>query len=205
MIDAKALAVFGRVVGWSRRRYSVAPGLIQIKRLFSVGSIVLIKTASDPVMSNHRLSGWYHAVQQGSRDAAHRYLEWMGAGFWREETTILLSVLSALLVVYFTAFHFASQAVQDLVKTCTASLEIQLENADTDPLTTFLARPLCECMARSFLDKNGVVRLAMVNRHLLDSTDLEPVTEKDEEACVSALWLPNVELARHLSLEEARR
>jgi hypothetical protein len=56
-------------------------------------------------------------------------------------------------------------------------------------------------MARSFLDKNGIVRLAMLNSHLLDSMELDPVTEKDEEACISALWLPNVELAKRLPLE----
>lgn len=152
-------------------------------------------------MSNHKLLSWYHAVQHGGRDAAHKYLRWTGTGAWRREATLLLWALLALLVGYFTAFHFASQAVRDLVETCSARLEIQLQNADTDPLAKALARPLCECMARSFLDKNGIVRLAMVNTHLLDSMALEPVSENDEEACISALWLPNVELAKRLPLE----
>ena len=156
-------------------------------------------------MSNHKLLRWYHAVQHGSRDAAHKYLQRTGPGSWRREAAILMSVLLAQLVGFFAAFHFASIAVQDLVETCTARLEIQLENADTDPLTKPLARPLCECMARSFLDKNGIVRLAMLNSHLLDLMELEPVTEKDEEACISALWLPNVELAKRLPLEGGGR
>ena len=147
-------------------------------------------------MSKHRFLSWHV-----SRDTAHRYLQVTGIAFWSRELIILLSALSALLLVYFTAFYFASQAVKELVQTCTASLEIQLENADTDPRTKALARPLCECMARSFLDKNGIVRFAMVDRHLLDSMALEPVTEKDEEACISALWQSNSELARYLSLE----
>ncbi|MEX5686169.1 hypothetical protein [Pseudomonas silesiensis] len=177
----------------------VASGLIQIKRHFSVGSIVLIKMARDPVMINNKLFGGYHAVQDWSRVAVHRYLHWTGTGSWRREATILLSVLVALMAGYITVFHFASHAVQDLVDTCTARLEIELENADTDPLTKALARPLCECVAHSFLDKNGIVRLAMVNMRMLDSMALDPVTEKDEVACISALWLPNVELAKRLT------
>ena len=40
----------------------------------------------------------------------------------------------------------------------------------------------------------------MVNRRMLDPLALEPVTEKDEEVCVNALWVPNVELAKRLPL-----
>lgn len=50
-------------------------------------------------------------------------------------------------------------------------------------------------MAHSLLDKNGMVRLALLNQHMLDPMALEPVTEKDKEACLNALWLPTFELA----------
>ena len=111
------------------------------------------KDGESPVMANNKLFGGYHPVQDRSRVAVHRYLHWTGTGSWRREATILLSVLVALMAGYFTVFHFASLAVQDLVDTCTARLEIELENANTDPLTKALARPLCECVAHSFLDK----------------------------------------------------
>ncbi|MNR67375.1 hypothetical protein D3C85_1913300 [compost metagenome] len=55
-------------------------------------------------------------------------------------------------------------------------------------------------MAHHLVDKNGLVRLAMVNKHLLEPMALEPVTQKDEEACINALWQPHDELARRLSL-----
>jgi hypothetical protein len=59
---------------------------------------------------------------------------------------------------------------------------------------------LCECLANSLLDKNGIARMAMVNWRLLDPLALEPVTEKDEDSCINALWVPSVELAKRLSL-----
>ncbi|MNP44047.1 hypothetical protein D3C76_1378950 [compost metagenome] len=149
-------------------------------------------------MTNNKPFSGYHAVQDWSRVAVHRCLHWASTSSWKREVTILLSVLVALMAGYLTVFHFASHAVQDLVGTCTARLEIELENADIDSLTKALARPLCECVAHSFLDKNGIVRMAMVNKRMLDPMDLEPVTEKDEEDCINALWLPNVELAKRL-------
>lgn len=149
-------------------------------------------------MANNKLFSGYHAVQDWSRVAVHRYLHWTGTASWKREAAILLSGLVALMAGHLTIFLFASHTVQDLVGTCTARLEIEFESAGTDPLTIALARPLCECVAHSYLDKNGIVRLAMVSTHLLDSMALEPVTENDEEACINTLWQPNVELAKRL-------
>lgn len=123
---------------------------------------------------------------------------------WKREATLLLSILVATLMAltagYFAVSYFASQAAQDLADTCTARFEIELENADIDPLTRALPRSLCECLAHSLLDKNGIARLAMVNWRLFDPLALEPVTEKDEDSCINALWVPSVELAKRLSL-----
>ncbi|MEB2517166.1 hypothetical protein SOP85_17190 [Pseudomonas sp. YuFO20] len=170
--------------------------MIQIKRLFSVDAILWIKTASDPVMSNHKLLSLYQSVQHGSREAAHKYLHWTGTLSWKREATLLLSVSMALMAGYLTAFNFASHAVQDLVDMCTARLVIEFENAEMESLPQALPRSLCECMAHSLLDKNGMVRLAMLNQHMLDPMALEPITEKDKEACISALGLPTFELAK---------
>lgn len=142
-------------------------------------------------MSNHKLLSWYHAVQHWSK-----YLHWTGTLSWKREATLLLSVWMALVAGYLTAFNFASHAVQDLVDTCTARLVIEFENAEMESLPRALPRSLCECMAHSFLDKNGVVRLAMLNQHMLDPMALESVTEKDKEACINALWLSTFELAK---------
>ena len=176
-----------------------APGLIQIKRHFSVSAIVLIKMLRDSAMSNQKLFNRYHAVQEWSRVVAHRCLHWTGTLSWKREATLLLSVWMALVAGYLTAFNFASHAVQDLVNTCTARLEVEFENAEIDSLPETLPRSLCECVAHNLLDKNGLVLLAMVNKHLLEPMALEPVTQKDEEACINALWQPNDELAKRMS------
>lgn len=147
-------------------------------------------------MSNHKLSSGYHAVQHWSREAAHKYLHWTGTLSWKREATLLLSVSMVLMAGYLTTFSFASHAVKDLVDTCAARLVIEFENAEMEPLPPALPRSLCECMAHSLLDKNGVVRLAMLNQHMLDPMALEPVTEKDKVACINALWLPTFELAK---------
>lgn len=138
----------------------------------------------------------YHAVYEWSREAACKHLHWACTLPWKREATFLLSVSTALMVGYFTVFNFAAHAVRDLVDTCTTRLEVEFENAEMDFLPEVMPRSLCECVAHALLDKNGMLRLAMLNKHMLDPTDLEPVTEKDEEACINALWQPNVELAK---------
>jgi len=60
---------------------------------------------------------------------------------------------------------------------------------------------LCECQAQTLLNKNGVLRLALVDSHLLDPQTLEPVTEEDGKFCINALWKPGAELAKRLTLE----
>lgn len=151
-------------------------------------------------MSNHKLFSQYHAVQDWSRKAAHKYLRRTGPFSWKREATLLLSVSMALMLGYLMVFNFASQAVLEFVDSCTSSLQIEFESAEIHAVPKALPRSLCECVAHSLLDKNGLVRLAMFNRHLLDPMALEPVTDNEEEACIDALWRPDVELAKRVSL-----
>ncbi|MBC2690304.1 MULTISPECIES: hypothetical protein [Pseudomonas] len=147
-------------------------------------------------MANHTLLSRYHAVRDWSREAVHQYLHWMGPLSWKGEATFLLSVSMALMAGYLTVFSFASHAVQDLVDACTVRLEVEFENAEMYALPKTLPRSLCECVTHSLLDKNGMVRLAMLNQHMLDPMALEPVTQQEEEACIKTLWLPHIELAK---------
>ena len=156
----------------------------------------MIKMVRDSVMSNHKLFSRCQAIQDWSKATAHRYLHRTGTLSWKREATLLLSVSMALMAGYSTVFNFASHAMRDLVDTCTLRLEIEFANAEIESLPEALPRSLCECVAHSLLDKNGMVRLAMLNKHLLDPMALEPVTGKDEEACINALWLPDIELAK---------
>ncbi|BFT63177.1 hypothetical protein [Pseudomonas moorei] len=151
-------------------------------------------------MAYDKLISGVHAVGHWGRGTVLRLLRWPGTRSWKREATILMSILLTLTVGYLTAFRYASYTVQDLVGTCTARLEIELEGSDMAPLESALPRSLCQCLAQALLDKNGIVRLAMVNRHWFDPVSLEPVTEADETVCINTLWVPNAELATRLTL-----
>lgn len=84
---------------------------------------------------------------------------------------------------------------------CTARFEVEFEQAEVELPLEVLSRSLCECQAKALLKKNGVVRLALVDGHLLAPQSLEPVTEQDAEVCINALWKHDAEGARRLSLE----
>jgi hypothetical protein len=152
-------------------------------------------------MTINKLISRVHAVQGWCRGRASAlgYLRRAGTRPWKREAIILLSILLALTLGYLTAFHFAAHAVQDLVGTCSARFEVELENTDIEPLTEALPRSLCECLAQALLDKNGIVRLALVDLRRLDPLALEPVTEEDGAVCINTLWDPNIELAKRLA------
>ena len=151
-------------------------------------------------MTNNKFISGVLAVQHWGRGTVLRWLRRPGTKSWTREASILMSIVLVLTVGYLTAFRYASYTVQDLVSTCTARFEIELEGADIDPLEEALPRSLCECLAQTLLDKNGIVRLAMVNRHWFDPQSLEPVTEAEEAFCINALWVPDSGLATRLAL-----
>ncbi|MDZ5436378.1 hypothetical protein T3H00_27395 [Pseudomonas fluorescens] len=144
----------------------------------------------------HIVQGWWR-----DRAATLGNLRRPGKRSWKREAILLLSISLALTACYFTAYHFASHALRELVNACSARFEIELENADIEPPMAALPQSLCECLARTFLDKNGVVRLALVDSRLLDPLALEPVTDEDGEACINALWESGPGLAKRLTLE----
>ncbi|WCM48508.1 hypothetical protein OH720_15855 [Pseudomonas sp. WJP1] len=144
----------------------------------------------------HVVRGWWR-----DRGAAFENLRRPGKRPWKREVVFLLLISLALTTCYFTAYHFTSHALKELVNACSTRFEVELENADIEPPIKALPRSLCECMAHVLLDKNGTVRLALVDSRMLDPQALEPVTEEDGEACINALWKPDAELAKRLTLE----
>ncbi|WP_433771544.1 hypothetical protein [Pseudomonas putida] len=144
----------------------------------------------------HVVQGWWRG-----RGATLTSLRRSGKWRWKREVIFLLLISLMLTVGYFTACHFASHSLRELVDTCSARFEMELENAEIEPPRDALPQSLCECLAHAFLDKNGVVQLALVDRHLMDLQALEPVTEEDGEVCINTLWEPNPGLAKRLALE----
>jgi hypothetical protein len=144
----------------------------------------------------HALQGWWR-----SRGAPTGNLRRPGKRLWKRDAIFLLMISLALPAGYFTAYHFAAHTLRELVNSCSARFEIELEKAEIEPPIEALSRSLCECQAQALLDKNGVVRLALVDSHLMDPQTLEPLTEADGEVCINALWKPYAELAKRLTLE----
>ena len=144
----------------------------------------------------HAVQGWWR-----SRGATIGNLRRPGKRLWKRDATYLLLISLALPAGYFMAYHFAAHTLRELVNSCSARFEIELEKAEIEPPIEALSRSLCECQAQTLLNKNGVVRIALVDSHLLDPQSLEPVTEEDGEACINALWKPDAELAKRLTLK----
>lgn len=144
----------------------------------------------------HAVQGWWR-----SRGATTGNLRRPGKRPGKRDAIYLLMISLALPAGYFTAYHFAAHTLRDLVESCSARFEIELEKAEIEPPIQALSRSLCECQAQTLLNKNGVLRLALVDSHLLDPQTLEPVTEEDGKFCINALWKPDAELAKRLTLE----
>ncbi|MGH8387367.1 MAG: hypothetical protein ACRESJ_18075 [Pseudomonas sp.] len=140
--------------------------------------------------------GWWRG-----RGATVGNLRLSGKKTWKREAIFFLLISLTLTVCYFTAYYFASHALKELVNACSTRFEVELENADIEPPIKALPRSLCECMAHALLDKNGTVRLALVDIRMLEPQDLQPVTDEDGEVCINVLWEPNAELAKRLTLE----
>ncbi|WP_085696130.1 hypothetical protein [Pseudomonas sp. B26(2017)] len=139
-------------------------------------------------IGSQAVQGW-----RRSRGATAGNLRRPGKRHWIRDATHLLIILLLLPVGYFTAYHFAAHTLRELVNVCTARFEVEFEQAEVEPPLEVLSRSLCECQAKALLKKNGVVRLALVDSHLLAPQSLEPVTEQDAEACINALWKHDAE------------
>ncbi|MGY4494742.1 hypothetical protein [Pseudomonas sp. TE3610] len=109
---------------------------------------------------------------------------------WLREGLILLSIPLTLVIGYASVFHFAAHAMTQLVTDCTARLEAELFSADLVPTDSTVSADLCNCLARTLLDKNGILRLALVDVHRYDPMALQPLTDVEEGACVDQWWRP---------------
>lgn len=101
-------------------------------------------------MAYDKLISGVHAVGHWGRGTVLRLLRWPGTRSWKREATILMSILLTLTVGYLTAFRYASYTVQDLVGTCTARLEIELEGSDMAPSKARCLGPCANAWLRRF-------------------------------------------------------
>jgi hypothetical protein len=159
---------------------------------FTLAAFLLVSMATGIVVQ-HRFTvrlgdALFNSPAQGWQRAWHRLSS------WARESNIFLAILLALCVGFPITMFYAVRSVQTIVRDCQQNLEARTQVFEEQGPTTSFSRPLCECLSRQFLRKNGVVRLALFNTRILAITDFKGVTPRDEQTCVDNVLGINVEL-----------
>lgn len=105
------------------------------------------------------------------------------------ESNILLGMLLLLAVLGLGSLILASRSVQGIVSGCETNLQAQVDLPEDQALAALVAQPVCQCLAQTFLERNGVIRLALFNTPLLEVSAYKGVTEADERRCLEQLDL----------------
>ncbi|MBS7600849.1 hypothetical protein KHO53_21980 [Pseudomonas sp. RC2C2] len=144
--------------------FSAAVGLVVQRRFMrSVGATIFARNAS----------GWQRKF--ALLNAAAR------------ESNILLGMLVLLVVLGTSLLWLAGRSVDNIVRACEANVQAQVDVPGGGPLAAVIAKPVCQCLAQVFLDRNGVVRLALFDTPLLEVGQFNEVTEADEQRCLEQL------------------
>lgn len=48
-----------------------------------------------------------------------------------------------------------------IVANCEANLQAQVDIPEDEKLTALLGKPVCTCLAQTFMERNGVLRMAL--------------------------------------------
>lgn len=142
----------------------------------------------------------------------HRYTLAVGKGIfgaatpvWRRkveinrtfarESNIVLCLILLLGMGYPLILIFATRSTATIVNACKSSLDTQLYTRGEYDEFPSISLPVCQCLSKVFLDRNGVLRLALFNTPLLDAEDFKKVTEIDEARCVDLVIRSQPDLA----------
>ncbi|WP_409287381.1 hypothetical protein [Pseudomonas guariconensis] len=101
------------------------------------------------------------------------------------ESNVLLGVLVLLAVLGASTLWLAGRSVERIVDRCQANLQAQVQAPEDEPLATLVGRPVCSCLAQTFLDRNGVIRLALFETPLQQASTLKALTPADERRCLA--------------------
>ncbi|KFE51295.1 hypothetical protein IV01_23860 [Pseudomonas syringae] len=101
------------------------------------------------------------------------------------ESNILLAIMIVIGVAYPITMFSAARSIQTIVGDCKQDLDSQIQLYDDQRPPLSFSGPLCKCLSGVFLNKNGIVRLALFRTELLDTTAYQGVTEADERACLN--------------------
>lgn len=104
---------------------------------------------------------------------------------YARESNILLAIMIVIGVAYPITMFSAARSIQTIVRDCKQNLDSQIQLYDDQQPPLSFSGPLCKCLSSVFLNKNGIVRLALFRTELLDTTAFKGVTEADERACLN--------------------
>ncbi|WP_313712356.1 hypothetical protein [Pseudomonas sp.] len=100
------------------------------------------------------------------------------------ESNILLVTLLSLALLGTGILWLAGRSVAQIVATCEANLQAQVNVPEDEKLTALVGRPVCTCLAQTFVARNGVMRMALFDTPMHDMSGLKALTRDDEQRCL---------------------
>lgn len=100
------------------------------------------------------------------------------------ESNVLLVMLMLLGLAGGGTLWLAGRSVAQIVENCEANLRAQVETPEDEQLGALVGRPVCTCLAQTFLERNGVIRLALFETPMQEVSGLKALTPADEQRCL---------------------
>ena len=101
------------------------------------------------------------------------------------ESNILLAMLLLLVLLGGGTLWLAGNAAARIVDSCAANLQAQVDIPEDEKLAALVGKPVCTCLAQAFLQRNGVLRLAVLGTPLQEVAGLQALTADDEQRCLA--------------------
>ncbi|MFJ3448424.1 hypothetical protein ACIPM0_09390 [Pseudomonas sichuanensis] len=101
------------------------------------------------------------------------------------ESNVLMGMLLLLAVLGGATIWLAGRSVAQIVENCTANLHAQVQGPEDEQLSALVGKPVCTCLAQTFLERNGVIRLALFETPMQEVSGLKALTPADEQRCLA--------------------
>ncbi|MGG7598113.1 hypothetical protein [Pseudomonas sp. RC3H12] len=101
------------------------------------------------------------------------------------ESNVLMGMLLLLAVLGAATAWLAGRSVAQIVENCSANLQAQVQVPEDEQLAALVGKPVCTCLAQTFLERNGVIRLALFETPLQKVSGLRALTPADEQRCLA--------------------
>ncbi|UBM27443.1 hypothetical protein K8374_11000 [Pseudomonas sp. p1(2021b)] len=136
--------------------------------------------------------GW--AVQRGVRRTVGKAIFEVRSTGWQtrlafiravaRESNILLGMLVVVAVLGISTLWLAGRSVDRIADRCQSNLQTQGDVPEEAAFLALIGKPVCSCLAQAFLDRNGVIRLALFETPLREVSSFQALTPADEQHCL---------------------